>query len=127
MSTKKTTRKMTITKGASSQPGVPRRTNAAATGRASKPTKSPLQSPSHTDWRKLNRKTAAQIRHGISADPDAHPTDNNFWKTAKVVLPVPKEIVTMRLDADLLRWFRQNRGYQTRINAILRAYMQAQS
>jgi uncharacterized protein (DUF4415 family) len=40
-------------------------------------------------------------------------------------MPTPKEIVTMRLDADLLRWFRQQRGYQTRINAILRAYMQA--
>jgi BrnA antitoxin of type II toxin-antitoxin system len=38
-------------------------------------------------------------------------------------MPMPKEIVTMRLDADLLRWFRQQRGYQTRINAILRAYM----
>jgi uncharacterized protein (DUF4415 family) len=37
-----------------------------------------------------------------------------------------KEIVTMRLDAHLLRWFRQQRGYQTRINAILRAYMQAE-
>ena len=45
-----------------------------------------------------------------------------FWKTAKVVLPTPKEIVTMRLDADLLRWFRRERGYQTRINAILRTY-----
>jgi uncharacterized protein (DUF4415 family) len=42
-----------------------------------------------------------------------------------VVLPTPKEAVTMRLDADLLRWFRRDRGYQTRINAILRAYMQA--
>jgi len=31
----------------------------------------------------------------------------------------------MRLDADLLRWFRQSPGYQTRINAILRAYMRA--
>jgi uncharacterized protein (DUF4415 family) len=31
----------------------------------------------------------------------------------------------MRLDADLLAWFRQQRGYQTRINAILRAYMKA--
>jgi uncharacterized protein (DUF4415 family) len=41
-------------------------------------------------------------------------------------MPAPKEIVTMRLDADLLRWFRQERGYQTRINAILRAYMRAQ-
>jgi uncharacterized protein (DUF4415 family) len=47
-------------------------------------------------------------------------------ESAEVVLPVPKEIVTMRIDADLLRWFRRERGYQTRINAILRAYMQAQ-
>jgi uncharacterized protein (DUF4415 family) len=31
----------------------------------------------------------------------------------------------MRLDADLLRWFRQHPGDQTRINAILRSYMQA--
>ena len=78
-----------------------------------------------TDWAKLRRRTAASIRKGIAADPDAHATDAEFWKSAKVVMPTPKEIVTMRLDADLLRWFRQQRGYQTRINAILRAYMQA--
>jgi uncharacterized protein (DUF4415 family) len=78
-----------------------------------------------TDWARLRRRSAAAIRNGIAADPDAHATDAQFWKTAKVVMPTPKEIVTMRLDADLLRWFRQQRGYQTRINAILRAYMQA--
>ena len=71
------------------------------------------------------RRTPAQIRKGIGADPEARATDAQFWKTAKVVLPKPKEIVTMRLDADLLRWFRRERGYQTRINAILRAYMEA--
>jgi uncharacterized protein (DUF4415 family) len=69
--------------------------------------------------------SAAAIRKGILADPDARPTEA-FWKTAKVVLPESKEIVTMRLDADLLRWLRRERGYQTRINAILRAYMKAQ-
>lgn len=78
-----------------------------------------------TDWNKLRRMSAATIRKGIEADPHARSTDAAFWKTAKVVMPVPKEIVTMRLDADLLRWFRRERGYQTRINAILRAYMQA--
>jgi uncharacterized protein (DUF4415 family) len=66
-----------------------------------------------------------QIRKGIAADPEARATDDNFWKNAKVVWPVPKQVVTIRLDADLLRWFRQQRGYQTRINAILRAYMAA--
>jgi uncharacterized protein (DUF4415 family) len=37
-----------------------------------------------------------------------------------------RRTLALRLDADLLRWFRQQRGYQTRINAILRAYMKAQ-
>ena len=73
----------------------------------------------------LRRRTPGAIRKGSAADPDAHATDAAFWKSAQVVLPTPKEMVTMRLDADLLRWFRRERGYQTRINAILRAYMQA--
>ncbi|WP_087131211.1 BrnA antitoxin family protein [Caballeronia pedi] len=39
----------------------------------------------------------------------------------------PKQAVTMRLDADVLEWFRQQgKGYQTRINRLLRAYMQTQ-
>ncbi len=69
--------------------------------------------------------TPAEIRRGILADAETHPTDDAFWKSAKVVMPESKEIVTIRLDADLLRWLRRRPGYQTRINAILRAYMQA--
>jgi uncharacterized protein (DUF4415 family) len=82
-----------------------------------------LASKRGTDWGKLRRMSDAGVRKGIAADPDANATNENFWKTARVVMPVPKEIVTMRLDADLLRWLRQQPGYQTRINAILRAYM----
>lgn len=78
-----------------------------------------------TDWNRLRRMDAAEIRAGIETDPDAHPTDAAFWKDAKVVMPNRKVVVTMRLDADLLEWFRKQRGYQTRINAILRTYMQA--
>ena len=78
-----------------------------------------------TDWEHLRRMSDADIHAGIEADPDAHPTDEDFWKDAKIVLPTRKEVVTMRLDADLLAWFRQQRGYQTRINAILRSYMKA--
>src|SRR5262249_7155261 len=80
---------------------------------------------SGTDWGELRRMSDAEIHAGIEADPDAHPTDDDFWKTAQVVMPQRKEVVTMRLDADLLAWFRQQRGYQTRINAILRSYMKA--
>lgn len=78
-----------------------------------------------TNWSKLGRTTDSEIRRAIDSDPDVRPTDEEFWRQAKVVWPTRKTIVTMRLDADLLAWFRQQRGYQTRINAILRAYMKA--
>lgn len=81
--------------------------------------------PLGTDWRALRQMSDADIHAGIEADPDVRPTDEAFWQDAKVVLPRRKEAVTMRLDADLLAWFRQQRGYQTRINAILRSYMHA--
>jgi uncharacterized protein (DUF4415 family) len=69
--------------------------------------------------------TDEEIRAAIIDDPDAKPTDEVFWKDARAVIPRQTETVTMRLDADLLEWFRRERGYQTRINAILRAYMNA--
>ncbi len=93
----------------------------ATTGKTSKTSKAKRG----TDWHKLRQMSAAEIHAGLEADPDAHPTDEDFWKDAKIVLPSRKEVVTMRLDADLLEWFRQQRGYQTRINAILRSYMKA--
>lgn len=105
---------------ASSRPGARNRTNGATTGRTSK-----AKRGGSTDWNKLRRMRDAQIRRGIASDPDVRATDEAFWKNVKVVWPTPKSIVTMRLDADLLAWFRQQRGYQTRINAILRAYMKA--
>ena len=78
-----------------------------------------------SDWNRLRRVSDAEIRKGIESDPDARATDEEFWKNARVVWPSRKAVVTMRLDSDLLEWFRQQRGYQTRINAILRAYMNA--
>jgi hypothetical protein len=40
-----------------------------------------------TDWDKLRRMSAARIRKGIAADPDARATDEKFWKSAKVIMP----------------------------------------
>ncbi len=50
-----------------------------------------------------------------------------FWRTAQVVRPDErKKQVTLRLDPDMLEWFRaQGAGYQTRINAVLRSYYEA--
>jgi uncharacterized protein (DUF4415 family) len=60
------------------------------------------------------------------SDPDALPTDAAFWKGARVVWPEKKDAVSLRLDSDVLAWFkRKGAGYQTRMNAVLRSYMLA--
>jgi len=52
--------------------------------------------------------------------------DENFWRNAKVVPPRNKERLTVRFDADLVEWFKQQgQGYQTRMNAVLRSYYEA--
>lgn len=90
-----------------------------------KPGSGATASEARTDWERLRRMTDEEAERGARTDPDALPTDEAFWKNARVVYPERKATVTMRLDADLLAWFRQERGYQTRINAILRSYMNA--
>ena len=59
--------------------------------------------------------------------PPGPPLPDDFWKHAKVVYPEgPKEATTIRFDADILAWFKsQGRGYQTRMNAVLRSYVDA--
>lgn len=52
--------------------------------------------------------------------------DAAFWEKAELRLPERKKAVYIRLDADLLEWMKaQGKGYQSRINAILRAYYEA--
>ena len=69
--------------------------------------------------------TDEEVHAAIINDHDAKPTNEAFRKEAHVVMPRRKETVTMQLDADLLEWFRSHHGYQTRINSILRAYVEA--
>jgi uncharacterized protein (DUF4415 family) len=69
----------------------------------------------------------AELDTAARADPDAQPTTAADWACARLVLPPGKEPVTLRLDRDVLDWFRrQGRGYQTRINAVLWAFVEAQ-
>jgi len=52
--------------------------------------------------------------------------DNGFFKETRVVVPPGKKQLTLRLDADVLAWLKaQGKGYQSRINAILRTYYEA--
>ena len=70
-----------------------------------------------TDWNRLREA-------GDHEGTEEFPID---WARAEVVLPEPKKMISLRLDADVLAFFRdQGKGYQTRMNAVLRAYMEAQ-
>jgi uncharacterized protein (DUF4415 family) len=52
--------------------------------------------------------------------------DQNFFKTGKLRLPKAKPLISIRIDEDVLNWFKdQGPGYQTRINAVLRMYKDA--
>lgn len=49
------------------------------------------------------------------------------WAEAQLGLPRPKKLISLRIDAPVLEWFQQGgKGYQTRMNAVLGAYMRAQ-
>jgi uncharacterized protein (DUF4415 family) len=79
-----------------------------------------------TDWTKVDAMTQKEIEAAIDSDPD-EATIAWDWEKAELVMPTTKTHVNLRLDADVLHFFRsQGKGYQTRINAVLRRYMQAQ-
>jgi uncharacterized protein (DUF4415 family) len=61
------------------------------------------------------------------ADAPALSVDAEFWQNARVVMPPPgKASVHLRVDSDVLEWFKeQGRGHLTRMNAVLRSFMEA--
>jgi len=72
--------------------------------------------------------TDAKIRRAVASDPDTFIPNAKWFAQARVVLPENKEAVTLRLDPDILKWFKHHgRGYQTRINAVLRAFVESQT
>jgi uncharacterized protein (DUF4415 family) len=76
---------------------------------------------------KTRRLSDAQIARSVADDPDAAPLANAAWfETAELVMPDGKQPITIRLDRKVLNWFRaRGRGYQSRINAVLKAYVEA--
>lgn len=69
--------------------------------------------------------TDDDIAKQISDDPDVAPElDAEWFASATLVIPQPKEQISIRLDRDVLEHFRRYPRYQTRINALLRAAME---
>ena len=56
---------------------------------------------------------------------DIPETTSEFWEDAEVKMPVEKTAISIRLDKDILEFFKkQGKGYQSKINAVLRSYVE---
>ena len=72
-----------------------------------------------TDYNKLNQLADTDIDY-----TDIQETNAAFWRDAEVIYPSKKTHLSIRLDDDIIAWFKQfGRGYQSKINAVLRSYI----
>ena len=74
-----------------------------------------------SDLKKLDAMKDSDIDYS-----DIPELDESFFTRVTVELPKPKDSITLRVDHDVLEWFKQQgKGYQSKINAILKAYAKA--
>lgn len=75
-----------------------------------------------TDWARVDAMTEEELEASIDKEEEGE----FDWSTAQVGIPPPKQQLTVRFDRDVIAWFKaQGRGYQTRMNAVLRSYVEA--
>ncbi|NIR47777.1 BrnA antitoxin family protein [candidate division KSB1 bacterium] len=81
-----------------------------------------LPEETKTDWQRLDAMTDDDIDTSEISE-----LDEEWFKNAKVIMPQPKKAISPRIDREVLRWFKsQGKGYQSHINAVLKAYVNAQ-
>jgi len=70
----------------------------------------------------LRRVSDAEIAR--TSPPELADLPADFWEQAVLVVPTPKRAISLRVDEDVLEWFRTSGPrYQTRMNAVLRSYV----
>ncbi len=80
-----------------------------------------------TDWHRLDTMTEEEIERNAREDPDSLRLEDCDLTQLRVVMPKRKKQISLRIDNDVVDFFQSfGRGYQTRMNAVLRAYMEAQ-
>jgi uncharacterized protein (DUF4415 family) len=79
---------------------------------------------SKSDWMRAAAMTEGEIEAAIAEDADEAGMVVD-WAQASVEVPQPKAVLNMRVDREVMDFFRsQGRGYQTKINAVLRSYVE---
>jgi len=76
-----------------------------------------------TDLARLSEMTEKELQAVAASDPDNPPANDEWLRNAKLVERQRKEAISLRVDADVLAWFRsRGEGYQTLMNNALRSY-----
>ena len=74
----------------------------------------------------IKRKISRGASKTRAAAPEAAPLGDDFWKRVGIVMPPGKTSVHLRVDSDVFDWFKkQGEGHLTRMNAVLRSYVEA--
>lgn len=74
---------------------------------------------------KSKQKTLKRTKNSIDYS-DIPKLNSEFWRSATLTLPEPKAAISLRVDRDVLNWFKaQGKGYQSLMNAVLRSYAAA--
>ncbi len=78
-----------------------------------------------TDWRKADSVTGEKLEASIRADVDESDGELD-WTQAVVGIPAPKDHINIRVDHDVLEWFKASgKGYQTLMNNVLSAFVKS--
>jgi uncharacterized protein (DUF4415 family) len=80
-----------------------------------------------TDWARVDALSDRKIEQAVRSDPDAAPLlDRKWFAKATLVMPERKVPISLRIDREVVDWFKAHgKRYQSRMNAVLKAYMQA--
>jgi uncharacterized protein (DUF4415 family) len=79
-----------------------------------------------TDWAKVDAMTEADLERAIAEDEDERDLEPD-WTRAELVMPRPRRSVHLRLDPEVVDFFKAGgKGHITRMQAVLRAYVDAQ-
>jgi uncharacterized protein (DUF4415 family) len=96
--------------------------NAKRTSRPSRKSEKPRRG--RASLSRLRKATERTIQRTSPRELADLPAD--FFEAASLVHPTPKQPISIRIDEDVLKWFKaQGPRYQSRMNAVLRAYMAA--
>ena len=89
-----------------------------------KPSSRPAESPQRGRANLAKLRVVRDREIARTSPPELADLPADFWAEAELVLPVPKQAISLRVDEDVLSWFRTlGPRYQTRMNAVLRSYM----